>query len=60
MQINVKSGVVISANQTPLSPDAVRVDPVGMSELPGVSVFLRDRDRILHTYSTYTARSRHD
>ena len=30
-----------------------RVDPVYMSEAPGVSVFLRDGDRILHTYSAY-------
>ena len=30
-----------------------RVDPVYLSEAPGVSVFLRDGDRILHTYSAY-------
>lgn len=30
-----------------------RVTPFGMSELPGASVFVRDRARIYHTYSTY-------
>jgi predicted dithiol-disulfide oxidoreductase (DUF899 family) len=30
-----------------------RVDPVYLSEAPGVSVFLHDGDRILHTYSAY-------
>ncbi len=30
-----------------------RVDPISMSEAPGVSVFLRDGDRIYHTYSAY-------
>jgi predicted dithiol-disulfide oxidoreductase (DUF899 family) len=30
-----------------------RVDPIGMSEAPGISVFLRDGDKIYHTYSTY-------
>ncbi len=30
-----------------------RVDPVGMSEAPGVSVFLRDGGKIYHTYSAY-------
>jgi predicted dithiol-disulfide oxidoreductase (DUF899 family) len=30
-----------------------RVDPVGMSEAPGASVFLRDGGKIYHTYSAY-------
>ena len=30
-----------------------RVDPVGQSEQPGVSVFTRDGARVFHTYSTY-------
>ena len=30
-----------------------RVDPIGQSETPGVSVFVRDGGRIYHTYSTY-------
>lgn len=30
-----------------------RVDPVYMTESPGVSVFLRDGGKIYHTYSTY-------
>jgi predicted dithiol-disulfide oxidoreductase (DUF899 family) len=30
-----------------------RQDTVGMSEAPGVSVFLRDGGKIFHTYSTY-------
>ena len=30
-----------------------RVDAVGQSEAPGVSVFLRDGGRIYHTYTTY-------
>ena len=30
-----------------------RVDPVGGSEAPGVSVFRREDGRIFHTYSTY-------
>ena len=30
-----------------------RVDGVGQSENPGVSVFVRDEGRIFHTYSTY-------
>ena len=30
-----------------------RVDPVSGSEAPGLSVFLRDSDRIYHTYSAY-------
>ena len=30
-----------------------RVDPVGQSEGPGVSVFSRDGGRVYHTYSTY-------
>jgi predicted dithiol-disulfide oxidoreductase (DUF899 family) len=30
-----------------------RVDPVGLSEMPGVSVFLRDGGKIYHTYSAY-------
>jgi predicted dithiol-disulfide oxidoreductase (DUF899 family) len=31
-----------------------QVNPVGGSEGPGVSVFLKDGDGIYHTYSTYT------
>ena len=30
-----------------------RVDPVGQSEGPGISVFSREGERIYHTYSTY-------
>jgi predicted dithiol-disulfide oxidoreductase (DUF899 family) len=30
-----------------------RIDPTGMSEAPGVSVFLRDWGKIYHTYSAY-------
>jgi predicted dithiol-disulfide oxidoreductase (DUF899 family) len=30
-----------------------RVDPVSMSEQPGISVFRREGGRIFHTYSTY-------
>lgn len=30
-----------------------RVDPIGLSEAPGVSVFLRDGSTIYHTYSTF-------
>jgi len=30
-----------------------RVDPVGMSEAPGASVFLRDGGKIYHTYSAF-------
>ncbi|HEY0830554.1 MAG TPA: DUF899 family protein, partial [Candidatus Dormibacteraeota bacterium] len=30
-----------------------RTETIGMSELPGVSVFLRDGGKIYHTYSTY-------
>ena len=30
-----------------------RVDPIGMSEAPGVSVFLADAGKIFHTYSAY-------
>jgi predicted dithiol-disulfide oxidoreductase (DUF899 family) len=30
-----------------------RVGPVPFSEFPGISVFLRDREKIYHTYSTY-------
>jgi predicted dithiol-disulfide oxidoreductase (DUF899 family) len=30
-----------------------RVDPIGFSEAPGVSVFLRDGGKIYHTYSAY-------
>jgi predicted dithiol-disulfide oxidoreductase (DUF899 family) len=31
-----------------------RPSPVSMSEAPGISVFIKDEDRIYHTYSTYT------
>ncbi|MGH9894926.1 MAG: DUF899 domain-containing protein, partial [bacterium] len=31
-----------------------RLEPVSMSEGPGVSVFLKDGDKFYHTYSTYT------
>jgi predicted dithiol-disulfide oxidoreductase (DUF899 family) len=31
-----------------------QVIPVSGSELPGISVFLKDGDKIYHTYSTYT------
>jgi len=30
-----------------------RLTPFGMSEAPGISVFLKDGDRIYHTYSAY-------
>jgi predicted dithiol-disulfide oxidoreductase (DUF899 family) len=30
-----------------------RINPVPFSELPGISVFLRDGEKIYHTYSTY-------
>jgi len=30
-----------------------RVDPVFMTESPGISVFIRDGDKIYHTYSAY-------
>jgi predicted dithiol-disulfide oxidoreductase (DUF899 family) len=30
-----------------------RVDPIGMSEAPGVSVFMADAGKIFHTYSAY-------
>ena len=30
-----------------------QLTPFGMSEAPGISVFLKDGDKIYHTYSTY-------
>jgi predicted dithiol-disulfide oxidoreductase (DUF899 family) len=30
-----------------------RVDPISMSERPGISVFLRDGGQVYHTYSAY-------
>jgi len=36
-----------------------RVDPVFMSESPGVSVFLREGGKIYHTYSAYARGARH-